>query len=120
MEKTTERAEPASERIPIVEPAAGGTPAVMKGEWITRQGRVAEFAILETRTGSAVMIDARATRIACLVHGIVIERPRGAVVETELRAALRRFVDLADAEYLGTDPRAAHAVKMARAALGPR
>lgn len=35
----------------------------------------------------------------------------------ELLEAVRRFVDLSDNEYLGDDPRAVHAVKVARAAI---
>ena len=35
----------------------------------------------------------------------------------DLLAALQRFIDLSDAEYLGNDPRAHHAVKVARAAI---
>lgn len=35
----------------------------------------------------------------------------------DLLEALLRFVDLSDNEYLGDDPRAVHAVKVARAAI---
>lgn len=75
-----ERAECVSVATIVDVPPLPGSPAVMRGEWVARQRRVAEFAVLETRTGAAVMIDERATRIACLVHGIAIERPRPGTV----------------------------------------
>lgn len=54
------------------------------------------------------------TCAACLERAEMIDRETGL---PELLEALQRFIALHDLEYLGPDPRAAHAVKLARAVI---
>lgn len=63
--------------LPFVkaEPVDGRSPAaVVLGDQIERVKLRGGLAVLETKAGTVVLIDARATRLLCIAHGMALVR----------------------------------------------
>jgi hypothetical protein len=62
--------------LPVVEaePIGGRGPVVVLGEQVQKTALRGGLAVLETKSGVTVLLDARAARLACIALGVSLAR----------------------------------------------